>query len=109
MASRPRQATLCPYNRIALRQCVWWWRAVTEQLTIGTAEGQQAASDSRRSSRSGRGSEPPSQGVQQGQGGSGTPATTGHDESSLPSQAVQHSQGRSAILGSHFSPPIALS
>jgi len=54
----------------------------------GTTEGQQAASDSRRSSRSGRGSEQP------GQGGSVTPAlTTAQDESSLPSQAVQHSQG----------------
>merc|ERR1712123_37277 len=53
-----------------------------KEKSSGPGEGQ-PASDSRRSSRSGRGSEPPS----------GTQASSAQDESSLPSQAVQHSQG----------------
>lgn len=56
-----------------------------KEKSTGPGEGQ-PASDSRRSSRSGRGSEPPSQ-------PGGTQASSAQDESSLPSQAVQHSQG----------------
>jgi len=55
-----------------------------EKSSAGPGEGQ----SSRRSSRSGRGSEPPPPSTQ-----GGTPAPPAGDESSLTSQAVQHSQG----------------